>query len=134
MRMRKAIRVVSANFLVGVLAFPVAVSAAGLVPCATSESGDAMCTLCDLFKLIKNIIDWLMGILAIVALVILVVAAIMYIVSTGNSKLVESAKDAIKNTLFGFAIVLLAWVIINVVFFVLPTGAKYKDNWWTMSC
>lgn len=112
---------------------PQTVVADGIVPCATSTNS-AMCTLCDLFKGVQNVINWLMGALAIVALTILVAAAIMYIVSAGNSKTVETAKEAIKSTLFGFAIVLLAWLIINTVFFVLPIGdAKYK-NWWTISC
>lgn len=115
-----------------VFVFPLTVLAEGLVPCG--RTGQEMCKLCDLFKGIQNVINWLMGALAIAALTILVAAAIMYIASAGNSKTVETAKEAIKSTLFGFAIVLLAWLIINTVFFVLPIGdAKYK-NWWTISC
>lgn len=108
-------------------------SSGGLVPCG--GTGQSTCTLCHLFQLIQNIINWGMRILTAVAFVMLVAAALMYIASAGNSSMMESAKTFIKNTLVGFTIVLLSWVIINAVILVLPINKSYvTGNWWQVSC
>lgn len=109
--------------------------AQGLVPCGTIWGASEACTLCHLFMLIKNIIDWGMLVLTAVTFVILVAMAIYYIVSAGNSQMIETAKTGIKNTLIGFCVVLLSWVIINAVFLVLPIDRRVvTGNWWEISC
>ena len=105
----------------------------GLVPCG--DSGEPECTLCFIFTGIQNIINWGMMILTTTAFVILVAMAIVYIVSAGNSSVMETAKTGIKNTLIGFGIVLLSWVIINAVILLLPINTGFvTGNWWTINC
>ncbi len=90
--------------------------AAGIVPCGrNSGTAEEMqpCTLCHLFIGIHRIIDWGFKILTFVAIASLVLAGIMYMISAGNEKMMETAKNLIKHTLAGFAIVLGAWLIVN---------------------
>jgi hypothetical protein len=100
-----------------VLTFPLS-ALAGIVPCGTSTT--EMCTLCHLVVGVDTIIDYLLGLIGIVGILMLVIGGITYLVSAGNQKMMTSAKTAIFSTLAGFAIVLLAWVVVNTVITYLP--------------
>lgn len=132
-------------FFVFLLAFSNGASAA-LVSCGlTSESADR-CTLCHLLIGIRDIIDFGRSILVVAAIVAIVAGGIMYIVSAGDSKMMESAKGIIKQALWGILIVLCAWVIINTILFFITsklydtTGAPGSEifmgiaNWSTFNC
>jgi hypothetical protein len=105
---------------------------AQIVPCGRSGSG-TMCTLCDLIVGIDNIIKYAFNILVWVAVCMIVIAGVMYIVSAGSQGLMNAAKQLLWNVLVGFAIVLLAWLIINtIIITVLNTNypqATGKNNW-----
>jgi hypothetical protein len=103
--------------VVFVLTFPLS-ALAGIVPCGTSTT--EMCTLCHLVVGVDTIIDYLLGLIGIVGILMLVIGGITYLVSAGNQKMMTSAKTAIFSTLAGFAIVLLAWVVVNAVIMYLP--------------
>jgi len=109
-----------------------------LVPCggyATPDPG--MCTLCHLIVGIKGIIDYAFLIFVALALVMLVISGIMYIVSAGNSGMMESAKGLMKNVLVGFALVLLAWLIINTTMLVIGARGDLGigvQSWHTFNC
>lgn len=119
---------------------------AGLVRCGrTSEGYDGRCTLCDLIVGIQRIIKWGMKILVVVALVAIVAGGIMYIISAGNSGMMESAKTVIKQALWGVVIVLGAWVIVNTILWMITSklypgtgeeGNKFMDisNWYNFDC
>ncbi len=117
------------------LIFP-SVADAALVPCGKStDSG--MCTLCHLIIGIKDIMDYGFKIMVVVAIVMLMVSGIVYIVSTGNTGMMDTAKHLLTNALIGFAIILGAWLVINTVILVL--GAKgdlgvQAINWYTFEC
>lgn len=117
----------------------------GLVPCGrncdnpkTEIREDQMCTLCHLFAGFQNIISWGMMILTFFALAALTAAGILYLMSAGNQSMMENAKQFMKNTLLGFFLVLIAWVIINTV--ILLIGGKLENveksdsSWWKISC
>lgn len=102
--------------LAGCFLFSLTADAAGIVPCGRNTgTAEEMqpCTLCHLIVGIHRIIDWGFKILTFVAIASLVGAGIMYIISTGNEKMMETAKNLIKHTLMGFAIVLGAWLMVN---------------------
>ena len=125
---------------------------AGIVPCGRScddpSTGDvdesAVCTLCHLFLLMKNITSWIFTVMTYIAFAVLVAMGILYIASAGNTQMIGVAKSGIKAALYGFAIVLLGWVAINVILMVLADGAlgtdtasfsfKTKGSWFTYSC
>jgi len=118
----------------------------GLVTCGVTEDAGNRCTLCHLFIGIRDIIDWGKNILVVAAIVAIVAGAIMYIISAGNSAMMESAKGIIKQAIWGVVIVLGAWVIVNTILFLItsklydtggaPGSEIFMDiaNWSTFSC
>ncbi len=117
---------------------PMLVSAAntnGIVPCG--NNGDKPCTLCDLIVGIKNIIDFGMKILISVAAVGVFVAGIMYITSSGNEQMMTTAKKFLSASLVGFAVVLSAWFIVNIVMWAMAVNGNLgvgAINWYTFKC
>lgn len=110
---------------------------AGLVPCGNEGGLESRCTLCHLFVGIQNIITWGRNILVIVAIVAIVAGGIMYIISAGNSGMMENAKGIIKQALWGVLIVLGAWVIVNTIMMVLGTNLSILGagtTWNDFSC
>lgn len=102
---------------------------------------DRPCTICDLLVGIKGVIDYLTYMMAIVGLFIITVAGVIYIVSSGDSGLVNKAKSAIKNTLVGIVIVLVAWLIVVTVLNLLSAKdiggdgvSLTKTGTWTFEC
>ena len=124
----------------------------GVVPCGRScddpSTGDVdesqICTLCHLFLLMKNITSWIFMVMTYIAFAVLVAMGVLYIVSAGNTQMIGLAKSGIKAALYGFAIVLLGWVAINVILMVLADGAlgtdtatfsfKTNGSWFKYSC
>jgi hypothetical protein len=92
-------------------AFSSTALAAGIVPCGDTTP----CTLCHLIVGIKNLVDWGLKIALPLAVLGIVISGILYMVSAGNSKLIETAKTGLWAGLIGFTIVLAAWLIVNVV-------------------
>ncbi|MFA7466461.1 MAG: hypothetical protein WCZ08_03540, partial [Parcubacteria group bacterium] len=84
--------------------------AQGIVHCGRSGTGyEDRCTLCDLIIGIYAIITWGRNILIIVGVAAITIGGVMYIVSAGNEETMETAKNFIKQSLYGVAIVLGAW-------------------------
>jgi hypothetical protein len=109
-----------------------------LVPCGRSSVGPGMCTLCHLFTGIQNILVFAFSILIVTALVIIFIAGIIYVISAGSEKMITMAKSLFKNGLAGFAIVLLAWLVVQTTMVVLShrpnLGIEQAQNWWTFQC
>lgn len=112
------------------LALPVLAADEGIVPCGH----DKACTLCDLIVGFKKIFDKGLEWIVIICLACATFAGVMYVVSSGNESTMESAKNFLKASLIGLAVVLCAWVIVNTVITVLmPTqtdlgiGKKWDD-------
>ena len=110
---------------------------AGLVPCATSENPEP-CTLCHLMQGVQNILNWGLGIMTYFAVAVIVAMGILYIVSTGNPGTIKTAKEGLKATLYGFALMLLMYLFVSVI---LVTLAKNVSNfkpgttsWFDFSC
>ncbi len=90
----------------------VAYADAALVPCG-NEGIDDQCTICDIVQTGWNIMDFLKKLLVIVGILIITVAGVMYIVSAGNQGMISMAKAAIKNTLIGVSVMLVAFMMIT---------------------
>jgi hypothetical protein len=126
------------SFSVALLALPQAASAQGLVVCALNSDKtetptldeSAPCTLCHIVLMGKNVIDWITKLMVIIAIVVMVAMAIYYIVSAGNSGMIETAKKGIIASLVGVAIILSAWLIINTVLF-LFAGSSFVSGFVT---
>ncbi len=109
-------------------------SAKGLVPCG--NNGDNPCTICDLIVGVKNVINYGTGILISICVLIIIVAGIIYIVSAGDSGLMEKAKSALKAAIVGFAIFVCAWLIVNVIIRILAVNFSEIGitDWNTIVC
>ncbi len=94
----------------GVMLFGVSDANAALVTCGTGKS---MCTLCDLIAGMNNVIQYLMKIAIGVALLAMAIGGVMYIVSAGDSGLIDQAKSTLKNAAIGFVIIFAAFLIID---------------------
>lgn len=108
-----------------------------LVPCGSGDNRDNACTLCHFIIGIKKLIDYGSALLITVTVVAIFIAGVVYIVSSGNSTLMTSAKTFLTNSLVGFTFVLTAWLIVNTVMWVLsvkPGLGIQKTNWYTFSC
>jgi hypothetical protein len=113
------------------------VLAAGLVPCGDGNDPANRCTLCHLILGFQSVIDYGFNILVFVALAMLLGAGILYIFSTGDQGLIGTAKSMMKNTLFGFAFVLLAWLFVNTTILILGANVgigKTGVTWNSFTC
>jgi hypothetical protein len=135
---RKILGVVLLVGLMFVFMIPVlAADGDGIVPCGH----DKACTLCDLITGLKKLFDYGITTIIIICLACATFAGVMYVVSSGNESTMESAKNFLKASLIGLAVVLSAWVIVNTVITVLiPTQSDLgigKTSWYnfgTINC
>jgi len=109
---------------------PPIVSREPIVPCGT----DSPCTLCHFIVGIKKLVDYGIYLVTTMAFVGIFIGGAMYMISSGDSAMIESAKKFIGASVLGFALVLGAWLIVNIIFNILPIQGVYKTNWHTFSC
>lgn len=87
--------------------------APGLVQLAQCTGND--CTACNLVHLANGIIRWVIGILFVIFAVLVAIAGVRLVISGGNSRALDEAKETFINAIIGFIIVLSAWLIIDTV-------------------
>lgn len=109
------------------LIFPMAATAAGLVPCATDETGQTACTLCHFIIGFKNLIDYGLVIIIVLSITAIFCAGTLYVVSSGDETMMTKAKSFLKATLYGFTFVFLSWLIIDVTMYAL-SAKKATDE------
>ena len=109
-KIKKQIFVLCAMFF---LVTPIAFVDAELVPCG--NTGEPSCTICHLVggahAIVKQLLEWALAL----SLLVIMAAGVMYITSAGNQSTTTMAKTAIKNTLIGVSIMLLAFLIVTTV-------------------
>lgn len=89
-------------------------------------------TVCDLYVVVVKIFNWLLGLSFAVAVLAVIVAGFIYISSAGNSNSIFLAKEGLKYSLIGFAICLLGWLSIQILFTII--GTNNQGDWWTIKC
>lgn len=112
-------------------------SSGGLIPCGHGSDYANRCTLCDFIVGFKNLIDFASKILITVAVVGIFFSGVIYIISSGNEGLLTKAKAFLSASLVGFTVVLGAWLLVNVVMWVLSYDTNaiiQKTNWYTFDC
>jgi len=109
----------------------------GLVPCGrfsdnpdTAWSEQEDCKICHIILFVNNITDYLVKIVALFAVLAIVIGGILYIVSAGNASRMAIAKTAITKALFGFLIVFIAWIAINVAMVLFGFEDPLGDGSW----
>jgi hypothetical protein len=110
-------------------------SGGGIVPCGTDSTGP--CTLCHFIIGIQNLVQYGLYLVTTMAFVGIFIGGAMYMISVGDSAMIESAKRFIGASLVGFALVLGAWLIVNIILNVMPVRQNLgigKTNWYTFKC
>lgn len=134
------------------LAFvPVSVDAASLVPCgkkvddpdtALPVDESLPCTVCHIILGGEGLISWGLGIMTVIAITVAFAMAVLYVVSSGDQGMMQTAKGGILAALIGFGVMLSAWLIVNVVLTVFadtetadkPLFGIVQDGVFTFSC
>ena len=118
------------------LSFPFVSYAKGIVPCGGPDEDP--CNICYLISGVRDLINWGLGILITVALLAIFISGVMYLVSTGDPGMMESAKNFMKSALIGTVVFLAAWLIVNLVItWILPGNISRvtgKLNWFEIDC
>lgn len=109
-------------------------SAAGLVPCGLK--GGTPCTLCHLIVGIKNIVDWLIKIAVTAALTGITISGVMYVISTGDPGMMQTAKNFLKACIIGFILTLGAWLIVSLTMWLIAaqTDLGISKKWNEFDC
>jgi hypothetical protein len=97
-------------------------SAAGLLPCGTSEfrgKGDTkneFCQICHIFILIQNSLKLLwFFVVAPVAAILFLYAGLLLITASASAALYQKGKTIITSTIIGLFIIFFAWILIDTV-------------------
>lgn len=93
----------------GVFAVAAIVTVAVAAPALGAPSGPH-----DLPTIVRNLTVWIVGILAGVATLFLTVGGVRYLMAGGDPAEVERAKSALKSAAVGYALAVLAPVLLQV--------------------
>lgn len=93
----------------------------GLIPC------DGVNVKCDFLKLIElagNVIDFLITVSTFLAVISFMYAGFLYLTAGGNEGKIKQAHSIFWKVLWGFIIILSAWLIVELII-----GAFLKDEY-----
>ncbi|MFE3444987.1 pilin [Nocardia sp. NPDC059180] len=91
-----------------IVVWVVAAGSAGAQPVSVLAVADSF------EEVLNNIRDWLVGILALIATVCLTIGGARYLIASGDPGEVEKAKTALRGACIGFALAMLAPVVVEV--------------------
>lgn len=77
--------------------------------------GDCPASLSNLEDVYSNVVKYAFGIAGIVLFILLIMAGFRFITSGGDPKAVEGAKRTMTSALFGFIIILVAYLILVII-------------------
>ena len=88
---------------------------AGVVVVLFPPGPVAAAAAADLPTVIGNITDWIVGLLVLVATLFLTYGGLRYVMAGGDPAEVDKAKSALKNALVGYAVAILAPILLGIV-------------------
>lgn len=104
-----------------------------LVPCGREGTPD--CQTCDILKLVKNISDFILTYLVPgLATLFFLWAGFLILLGGGIPSQVQSGKNIFKTTVYGIAIMMLAWLIVNTVLRTVAGDQNIANEWWKLEC
>jgi len=111
----------------------------GIIPCgrisdncSTSIDERAPCNLCHIVILANNVINLLIKLAGIFALLALVVGGFLYVISAGDVSSISNAKNGITKALWGFVIILIVWILINILMVIFGFEDPFGDGRWNV--
>ena len=115
--------------ILGILAFlfmvPVAVKAAGLVPCGGPT--ESPCTVKDVFVLAIRVTNTLIGLAGIYAVYQIICAGFWMVVTMGNEESITKHKNTLTQAVVGFVFTMMAYILINTAVNYILLGAEKKE-------
>lgn len=98
------------------LAVPVCVAAWSIVTAASAsaETTHVLALAGSVDEVLGNLRNWIMGILALLATVFLTIGGLRYVLANGDPSEVEKAKQSFKSAVFGYALAVLAPLIVQI--------------------
>lgn len=131
--MKKRITIFILVFTVTLFLIGSALALDPLVPCG--RDGTDPCQTCDILKLAKNISDFILTYLVPgLATLFFLWAGFLILLGGGIPSQVQSGKNIFKTTVYGIAIMLLAWLIVNTVLRTIAGDQNIADQWWKLEC
>lgn len=100
-----------------------------IIPAACLADGDR-CELCHITGLINNLMEFLIAFGVLFGVVMIAVAGFRLVLSGGNESAKEQAKTRIMNIVWGFIIILTAYLIVSTLLSVL--SGKSLREWGNM--
>lgn len=79
----------------------------------------------SLYDIITNILDWLLTMIGIVGVIAFAVAGIMYLLSAGDQKRIDTAKNYMQNAIIGVIVAIVGVVVLRAVDTMLNAGALF---------
>ena len=99
------------------MSMPMSMPAVVAVPAAPAGSfpspAPVVLAVNDLGQVIASLQTWIMGLLAAVATLFLVIGGLRYVLAAGDPSEIERAKGALKSAAVGYALVVLAPVLMT---------------------
>lgn len=92
----------------------VAVALMATAASAPAETTQVLALAPTIDAVLTNIRNWIMGILALLATVFLTIGGTRYVLANGDPSEVEKAKQAFKNSGFGYALAALAPLVVEI--------------------
>ncbi|MDD2696816.1 MAG: pilin [Candidatus Pacebacteria bacterium] len=113
----------------------------GLVPCGrktdnleTPYNETEACQFKHFFLLIKNILDLILWRLGLIVIVLLAIAVgVVYYFSMGAPETMIKVKSIVGSAAKGYAVIFLAWLIINVILAILGYQIEFFGRWWQIN-
>ncbi len=112
------------------LFFPLLAQGFSLIPCGGyTTASTAPCTVNDIFYLVARVTNWLISFGALYAVIHIIVSGFKFVLSQGNEEAAKKAREGIVNAVLGFALVLMAFLVVNtVVTKLVPSKCPIKLN------
>jgi hypothetical protein len=106
--------------LLSLILIPFLSFADGLVPCG--NPGQNPCDFNFFIVMVNNIINWIIGIATSVFTISAIYGGFLYLTSGGSPGDKEKAKGILQNTVVGFLIILIAWLVVYTILTYLAPG------------
>ena len=114
----------------------------GLIPCGrgcddpstTGWNEKDACTPCSLILMGQLVIEFLVKISAVLALIAITFSGLLYMFAAGSSGAIEKAKSMMKYTLLGFALVFIAWAVIDSILMTMGYIDPMGGSWYVINC
>lgn len=114
-------------------------NSAGLIPCGKNLNDPATdwnecqeCGLCAFVLMIQLILEYLLKIMGVIAVLALVVSGVYHILAAGNAGKLERAKKMAERVVLGFAMALMAWIVVDFVLSALGFIDPVAGDWYVI--